>query len=98
MWDFMKYTASKEGGYWVQLNTSDVCANREGAKDPRIIDNPDTGVGRKDFLPLFDTGVGSRSIKHPAASEINSEYSKARLAYLRDQVGNLRDELKEANR
>ena len=98
MWDFMKYTASKEGGYWVQLNTSDVAANREAAKDPRILDNPDTGRGRKEFLPFFDTGVGSRTIKHPAVADINAEYSKARLAYLQDKVGNLRDELREANR
>ncbi|CAA9216958.1 MAG: hypothetical protein AVDCRST_MAG77-512 [uncultured Chloroflexi bacterium] len=98
IWDFMKYTASKEGGYWVQLNTSDVCANREGAKDPRIIDNADTGVGRKDFLPLLDTGVGSRTIKHPAAIEIQAEYSKPLTPFLRDEVGSIRDALKEANR
>ncbi len=98
MWDFMKYTASKEGGYWVQLNTSDVCASREGASDPRIVDNPDTGVGRKDFLPLFDTGVGSRTIKHPAATEIQSEYNKPLTAFLKDEVGNIRDALREANR
>ena len=98
MWDFMKFTASKEGGYWVQLNTSDVCASREGARDPRIIDNPDTGVGRKDFLPLFDTGVGSRTIKHPAAIEIQTEYNRPMTPFLRDEVGNIRDALREANR
>jgi hypothetical protein len=98
MWDFMKFTASKEGGYWVQLNTSDVCASREGARDPRIIDNPDTGIGRKDFLPLFDTGVGSRTIKHPAAIEVQTEFNKPLTSYLRDEVGNIRDALKEANR
>jgi ABC-type glycerol-3-phosphate transport system substrate-binding protein len=98
MWDFMKYTASKEGGYWVQLNTSDVCTSREGARDPRIIDNPDTGVGRKDFLPFFDTGVGSRTIKHPAAIEIQAEYNRPLGAYLRDEIGNIRDALREANR
>jgi ABC-type glycerol-3-phosphate transport system substrate-binding protein len=98
MWDFMKFTASKEGGYWVQLNTSDVCASREGARDPRIIDNPDTGVGRKDFLPLFDTGVGSRSFKHPAGIEINAEYNKPLTPFLRDQTGNIRDDMREANR
>ena len=98
MWDFMKFTASKEGGYWVQLNTSDVCASREGARDPRIIDNPDTGIGRKDFLPLFDTGVGARTIKHPAAIEIQTEFNRPLTPYLRDQIGNLQSELKEANR
>ncbi|MGI8424569.1 MAG: hypothetical protein ACR2NO_10755, partial [Chloroflexota bacterium] len=98
MWDFMKFTASKEGGYWVQLNTSDVCASREGAKDPRIIDNPDTGVGRKDFLPFFDTGVGSRTIKHPAAIDIQAEYNKPLTPFLKDEVGNIRDALREANR
>jgi ABC-type glycerol-3-phosphate transport system substrate-binding protein len=98
MWEFMKFTASKEGGYWVQLNTSDVCANREGARDPRIVDHPDTGVGRKEFLPLFETGVGSRSFRHPVFAEINTEYNKPINAYLRDQVGNLRDEMREANR
>jgi multiple sugar transport system substrate-binding protein len=98
MWDFMKYTASKDGGYWVQLNTSDVCASREGAKDPRIIDSPDTGTGRKDFLQFFDTGVGSRTIKHPAAIEIQTEYNRPLTPFLRDEVGNIRDALKEANR
>jgi ABC-type glycerol-3-phosphate transport system substrate-binding protein len=98
MWDFMKFTASKEGGYWVQLNTSDVCANREGARDPRIIDNPDTGVGRKDFLPLFDQGGGAHTIKHPATIEINTEYNRPITPYLRDEVGNIRDAMREANR
>ena len=98
MWDFMKFTASKEGGYWVQLNTSDVCASRDGAKDPRILESPDTGTGRKDFLPLFDTGTGSRTIKHPAAIEIQAEYNKPITPFLRDQIGNLASELKEANR
>ena len=98
MWDFMKFTSSKEGGYWVQLNTSDVCTSREGAKDPRIIDNPDTGVGRKDFLPLFDTGVGARTIKHPAAIEIQAEYNKPMTPFLKNEVGNIRDALREANR
>ena len=98
MWEFMKFTSSKEGGYWVQLNTSDVCASREGARDPRIIDNPDTGMGRKDFLPLFDTGVGARTIKHPAAIEVQTEYNRPLTPFLRDEVGNIRDALKEANR
>ena len=98
MWDFMKYTASKEGGYYVQLNTADVCASREGARDPRIIDSPETGLGRKEFLPFFDTGVGQRTIKHPAAADINTEYNKPINAYIRDQIANLRDELREANR
>jgi ABC-type glycerol-3-phosphate transport system substrate-binding protein len=98
MWDFMKYTASKEGGYYVQLNTADVCASREGARDPRIIDSPETGLGRKEFLPFFDTGVGLHTIKHPAAADINTEYNKPLNAYLRDQIANLRDELREANR
>ena len=98
MWDFMKFTGSKEGGYWVQLNTSDVCANREGARDPRIIDNPDIGLGRKDFLPLFDQGGGAHTIKHPAAIEVNAEYNRPITPYLRDEVGNIRDALREANR
>jgi ABC-type glycerol-3-phosphate transport system substrate-binding protein len=98
MWEFMKYTATKEGGYWVQLNTSDVCANREGARDPRIVDNPDTGVARKDFLPLFDQGGGAHTIKHPAVNEINTEFNRPINAYIRDQIANLRDELREANR
>ena len=98
MWDFMKYTASKEGSYWVQLNTSDVGANREGARDPRIIDNPDTGVGRKDFLPLFDQGGGAHTIKHPATIEINAEYNRPITPFLRDEVGNIRDAMREANR
>jgi hypothetical protein len=98
VWDFMKYTATKEGGYWVQLNTSDVCASREGARDPRIIDNPDTGVARKDFLPFFDQGGGAHTIKHPAVNEINTEFNRPINAYIRDQIANLRDELREANR
>jgi len=98
MWDFMKYTASKEGGYWTQLNTSDVSANREGARDPRIIDNPDTGVGRKEFLPLYESGLGAYTIRHPVAAEIDAEYNRPLTPYLRDQAGSVRDELREANR
>jgi hypothetical protein len=94
----MKYTASKEGTYYVQLNTADVGASREGARDPRIVDSPDTGLGRKEFLPLFETGVGARTIKHPAVVDINTEYNKPINEYLRDQIGNLRDGLREANR
>jgi hypothetical protein len=98
MWDFMKFTASKEGGYWVQLNTSDVCANREGARDPRILESPDTGLGRKEFLPLFDQGGGAHTIKHPATIEINTEFNRPITPFLRDEVGNVRDAMKEANR
>jgi ABC-type glycerol-3-phosphate transport system substrate-binding protein len=98
MWEFMKYTATKEGGYYVQLNTADVAAGREAARDPRIVDSPDTGLGRKEFLPLFETGLGSRTIKHPAVVEINAEYNKPINDYLRDQIGNLRDGMREANR
>ncbi len=98
VWDFFKYVASKEGGLNVQRNTADVAANREAARDPSIVDNPETGLGRKEFLPLFEQGSGARDIKHPAVNEVSSEYNKVINAYLRDQSGNLRDDLKEANR
>jgi ABC-type glycerol-3-phosphate transport system substrate-binding protein len=97
-WEFFKYVASKEGGLNVQRNTSDVCANKEAARDPSIIDSPDTGTGRKDFLPFFDQGSGARTIKHPATVDISAEFNKPITAYLREQVGNLSDAMKEANR
>src|SRR5438093_5704298 len=97
-WDFFKYVASKDGGLNVQRNTSDVCANKEAARDPSIIDSPDTGTGRKDFLPFFDQGSGARDFKHPAAVDIRAEYNKVVNAFLKDQTGNLRDDMKEANR
>ncbi|HEV2121510.1 MAG TPA: extracellular solute-binding protein [Chloroflexota bacterium] len=98
MWEFMKYTASKEGGLNVQRNTADVAANKEAARDPEIVNNPETGLGRKEFYTLFETGSGSRTIKHPAVNEINSEFNKPINAFIRDQIGSLRDEMKEANR
>jgi maltose-binding protein MalE len=98
VWEFFKYTATKEGGLNVQRNTADVSASKEAANDPSIVNDPITGVGRKQFLKLFETGSGSRSIKHPVSSEINAEYNKPINAYLRDEIGNLRDALREANR
>ncbi|MGH2370895.1 MAG: extracellular solute-binding protein, partial [Chloroflexota bacterium] len=98
VWEFFKYTASKEGGLNVQRNTADVAANKEAARDPSIVDNPETGLGRKEFYTLFETGQGMRSIKHPAFVEINSEYNKPLNAYIRDEIGSLRDGLAEANR
>ena len=97
-WDFFKYVASKEGGLNVQRNTSDVCANKEAARDPSIIDSPDTGTGRHDFLPFFDRGSGARTIKHPATVDITAEFNKPINAYLKNQGGNLADAMKEANR
>ncbi|MGH2367497.1 MAG: hypothetical protein ACRDI2_04805, partial [Chloroflexota bacterium] len=92
------YTASKEGGLHVQRNTADVAANKEAARDPSIVNDPDTGLGRKEFYTLFEAGRGSRTIKHPAADEINSEFNKPINAYLKDEIGSLRDGLAEANR
>ncbi|MBI3969889.1 MAG: extracellular solute-binding protein [Chloroflexi bacterium] len=97
-WDFFKYVGSKEGGLNVQRNTADVAANKEAARDPAIVNDPVTGLGRKEFYTLFEQGSGSRTIKHPAAVEINSEYNKPINDYLRDNIGNLRDGMKEANR
>ncbi|HEX2185984.1 MAG TPA: extracellular solute-binding protein [Chloroflexota bacterium] len=97
-WDFFKYVASKEGGLNVQRNTADVAANREAARDPSIVDNPETGLGRKEFYALFEQGSGARTLRHPAFTSINPEYNKPIDAYLRDQIGNLRDGLMEANR
>jgi ABC-type glycerol-3-phosphate transport system substrate-binding protein len=97
-WEFFKYIATKEGGLNVQRNTSDVCANKEAARDPSIVDSPDTGTGRKDFLQFFDQGSGARDFKHPAAVEIRAEYNKVVNAFLRDQTGSLREDMKEANR
>ena len=98
VWEFFKYTASKEGGLNVQRNTADVAANKDAARDPSIVNDPETGLGRKEFYPLFEQGSGMRAIKHPATVEITNEYNKPINAYLRDQIGNLRDEMKEANR
>lgn len=98
-WDFFKYTASKEGGLNVQRNTADIAPNKEAARDPSIVNDPETGLGRKEAYPLFEQATGlARGFKHPAAVEIAAEYNKPINAYLRDQIGNLRDELKEANR
>lgn len=98
MWDFMKYTASKEGGLNVQRNTADVAANKEAARDPSIVGDPLTGLGRKEFYALFEQGSGARDFKHPAVVEVRAEYNKAITAFLRDEVGNVSDALKEANR
>lgn len=98
MWEFMKYTATKEGGLHVQRNTADVAASKEAARDPSIVNDPNTGLGRREFYTLFEQGSGSRTLKHPAANEINAEYNRPINAYLRDQIGNLRDELREANK
>ncbi|MDQ3699547.1 MAG: extracellular solute-binding protein [Chloroflexota bacterium] len=97
-WDFMKYTASKEGGLNVQRNTADVAANKEAARDPSIVNDPDTGLGRKEFYALFEQGSGARDFKHPAAVDIRTEYNKAITAFLRDETSSLRDGLREANR
>lgn len=98
VWDFMKYTASKEGGLHVQRNTADVAANREAARDPSIVNDPETGLGRKEFYTLFEQGSGARDFKHPAAVDIRAEYNKTVTAFLRDETSSLRDALREANR
>ena len=98
VWEFMKFTATKEGGLNVQRNTADVSASREAARDPSILGNPDTGLGRKEFYALFDTGVGSRTIKHPATIELTAEFARPIWTFLGDQTMNIRDALKEASR
>ncbi|HEX2516223.1 MAG TPA: extracellular solute-binding protein [Chloroflexota bacterium] len=98
IWEFMKYTATKEGGINVQRNTADVAASKEAARDPLITGDPDTGLGRKEFYALFEQGVGARDFKHPAVNEIRAEYNKAITSYLRDETLNVRDGLREANR
>ena len=98
VWEFMKFTATKEGGLNVQRNTADVSASREAARDPSILGNPDTGLGRKEFYTLFDTGIGSRTIKHPATIELTAEFSRPIWTSLSDQTTNTRDALKEASR
>jgi hypothetical protein len=62
------------------------------------VDSPETGTGRRDFLPLFDQGGGTRTIKHPATTDISSIYNSPITMYLRDQTGNLQEAMKEANR
>jgi hypothetical protein len=94
----MKFTATKEGGLNVQRNTADVSASREAARDPSILGNTDTGLGRKEFYALFDTGVGSRTIKHPATIELTAEFARPIWTFLGDQTMNIRDALKEASR
>ncbi len=99
VWEFFKYVSSKEGGMHVQRNTADVAANKEAAYDPSIVNDPLTGLGRKQFLPLFDVPKGgTRNFKHPAAGDIAREYLRPINAYLRDQTGTLREEMREANK
>ena len=63
------------------------------------MDHPDTGIGRKEFLALFETGVGARTIRHPVYTEINTEYNKPISDYLNERLsGSIRDGLREANR
>ncbi len=98
VWDFFKFTASKEGGLAVQRNTADVSGNKEAARDPEILNDPDTGLGRKEAYPLFDQARYLRYLKSPLATEIGQDLLNAVTPYLQGREGNLAGRLKEANR
>jgi len=98
VWDFFKFTASKEGGLAVQRNTADVSGNKEAARDPEILNDPDTGLGRKETYPLFDQARYLRYLKSPLATEIGQDLLNAVTPYLQGREGNLTGRLKEANR
>jgi len=72
-WEWLKFLGSEEGGYLVQIRTTDVSGHRKAANDPRIVDK---NLGRKQILPLFEKANAKAYLKSPIAQQFDTEMTR----------------------
>jgi multiple sugar transport system substrate-binding protein len=92
-WEFLKFLGSEEGGYLIQLRTSDVSDNIKAANDPRIVKEH---LGRQQVLPLFAQADQLYYLKSPATQDFNTAMSQMGATVLQKKMS-AQDALTQAN-
>ncbi|MGI8914646.1 MAG: ABC transporter substrate-binding protein [Chloroflexota bacterium] len=79
-WEYLKFIGNKPGGVAIETGTADVSGNIEASKDPTVLNDPDTGFGRKETQPLFTQVSGTRDVTGPVSGDIQYKYLGAAVA------------------
>ncbi len=69
-WKYLQFIGGPIGGTAVETDTADVSGNIEASKNPTILNDPNSGFGRKDTQPLFPLAGGTRDIQSAVGPDV----------------------------